>query len=358
MKVPHNVSYPSIQARSPLNHSRLVSAVPASPLQGCGIAHNTALCSFCNSTSKNAFPCLPPRHFSPHTRRAPCQLPPTGLRNLGVYLMSLPEQFGPYELHELINSGGMADLFLATDEQKQSLAIRRLQDKGAFDFTSKRRFLRGCEVLSHIHHHDFVIGYITHGKINGSYYLAMEYIEGNNLKLLAAEGDPVLAENIGNVLIESAQALEHVHDSGFIHLDFKPENIVLSRNAALRLVDFDLSIPKPDAAIKTKNNPGTPAYMSPEQLLRQPIDHRVDIFAYGVTAFELLTAQKPFPGETAEDIVRLQLERSAFKNPRDINPDIPVAMEKTILKCLEQNPEKRYPFASILVRDLQAALYV
>lgn len=270
----------------------------------------------------------------------------------------LPEQFGPYELHELINSGGMADLYLATDEQKQTLAIRRLQHKGAFDFTSKRRFIRGCEVLSHIHHHDFVIGYITHGKINGSYFLAMEYIEGNNLKLLAAENDPVLAENIGNILIESAQALEHVHDSGFIHLDFKPENIVLSRNAALRLVDFDLSIPKPDAPIKTKNNPGTPAYMAPEQLLRQPIDHRVDIWAYGVTAFELLTGQKPFPGESAEEIVRLQLDRSAFKNPRDLNPEIPVTMEKIILKCLEQNPEKRYPFASVLVRDLQAALYV
>lgn len=272
--------------------------------------------------------------------------------------MSLPEQFGPYELHELINSGGMADLYLATNEQKQTLAVRRLQHKGAFDFTSKRRFLRGCEVLSQIHHHDFVIGYIDHGKINGSFYLAMEYVEGNNLKLLAADSDPVLAENIATVLIESAQALEHVHDSGFIHLDYKPENILLSRNASLRLIDFDLSIPKPDQPTKTKNNPGTPAYMSPEQLLRQGIDHRVDIFAYGVTAFELLTGQKPFPGETAEDIVRLQLERSSFRSPREINSDIPVTLEKIVLKCLEQNPEKRYPFASVLVRDLQAALYV
>jgi len=272
--------------------------------------------------------------------------------------MSLPEQFGSYELHELINSGGMADLYLATNEQKQSLAIRRLRHKGAFDFTTKRRFLRGCEVLSHIHNHDFVIGYIDHGKINGAFYLAMEYIEGNNLKLLSADADPVLAENIGNVLIESAQALEHVHDSGFIHLDFKPENILLSRNAALRLVDFDLSIPKPEQPIKTKSNPGTPGYMAPEQLLRQEIDHRVDIFAYGVTAFELLTSQKPFPGETAEDIVRLQLDRSGFKTPRELNPEIPAALEKIILKCLEQNAEKRYPFASVLVRDLQAALYV
>jgi serine/threonine-protein kinase len=272
--------------------------------------------------------------------------------------MSLPEQFGPYELHELINSGGMADLYLATNPQKQPVAIRRLHKTGTFDFTSKKRFLRGCDVLSKIHHNEFVIGYIEHGKINGSYYLAMEYIEGNNLKLLAADNDPVLAENIGNILIESAQALEQVHDSGFIHFDFKPENLVLSRNASLRLVDFDLSIPRPEAPIRTKTNPGTPAYMSPEQLLRQPIDHRIDIFAYGVTAYELLTGQKPFPGESADEIVRLQLNRSAFRNPRELNPDIPVTLEKIILKCLEQDMEKRYPFMSVLVRDLQAALYV
>lgn len=272
--------------------------------------------------------------------------------------MDLPEQFGPFELHELVNTGGMADLFLATNDQKQTVAIRRLHKNGTFDFTSKRRFVGGCEILSRIHEHPFVIGYITHGKINGSYFLAMEYIEGNNLKLLSADGDPVLAENIGNVLIESAQALEHVHDSGFIHLDFKPENVMLSRNAALRLIDFDLSIPKPEEPIKTKNNPGTPAYMSPEQLLRQPIDHRVDIFAYGVMAFELLTGQKPFPGENAEEIVRLQMDRSSFKNPRELNPDIPVTLEKVILKCLEQSPDRRYPFTSVLVRDLQAALYV
>jgi serine/threonine protein kinase len=272
--------------------------------------------------------------------------------------MTLPEKYGRFELHELINSGGMADLYLATDEEKQPVAVRILKNSGAFDFTDKKRFTHGCEILSQIHHHEFVIGYIEHGKQSGSYYLAMEYIEGNNLKLLAADSDPVLAENIATVLIESAQALEHVHESGFIHLDFKPENILLSRNASLRLIDFDLAMVKPDAPVKTKKNPGTPAYMSPEQLLRQGIDHRTDIWAYGVTAFELLTGQKPFPGDSADEILRLQVERSGFQNPRDLNPDVPVAMEKILLKCLEQNPEKRYPFMSVLVRDLQAALYI
>lgn len=272
--------------------------------------------------------------------------------------MNLPEQFGPYELHELVNSGGMADLFLATDEEKRPLAIRRLHQTGRFDFTSKKRFLRGCQVLAAVHDHDLVTTYYGHGKLNGFYFVAMEYIEGDNLKLLAAQNDPVLAENIGNILIESAQAIEHVHDRGFIHMDFKPENVILSRNAALRLCDFDLSIPKPAAPTKTKDNPGTPAYMSPEQLLRQPIDHRVDIWAYGVTAYELLTGQKPFPGETPDEILSKQLNRSAFRLPREYNPDIPAALEKIILKCVEPEMDNRYPFSSVLVRDLQQALYV
>jgi eukaryotic-like serine/threonine-protein kinase len=292
----------------------------------------------------------------PHTHRAFAKRPDRSYLNSGK--MSLPEKFGRFELQELINSGGMADLFLATDENNQPVAIRRMHKKGVFDFTARGRFVRGCEVLSRIHDHEFVIGYLEHGKVDGSHYLAMEYIEGNNLKLLAAEANPVLGEHIGHILIESAQALEHVHDCGFIHLDFKPENIVLSRNGALRLVDFDLSIPRPERPEKTKNNPGTPSYMSPEQLQRQPIDHRADIFAYGVTAYELLAGFKPFPGETPDDILRQHLDRSEFQTLRDLNPDIPAALEKVVLKCLETDMEKRYPFTSVLVRDLQATLYV
>lgn len=272
--------------------------------------------------------------------------------------MSSPEQFGPYQLHELINTGGMAEIWLATDQDKKTVAIRRLIEQGMFDFTTKNRFVRGCEVLSKIHHNEYVIGYITHGKIKGNLFLAMEYIEGDNLKLLANQGDEVLSENIAQILIHMAKALEHVHECGFMHLDFKPENVLLSRGASLRLVDFDLSIPKPAKPEKYKTNPGTPAYMSPEQLLRQPIDHRVDIFAYGVAAYELLTGQKPFPGDSPDEILRRQLDRREFINPRDINPDIPASMEKVILKCIDQIPDQRYPFMTILVRDVENALYV
>jgi serine/threonine protein kinase len=84
----------------------------------------------------------------------------------------------------------------------------------------------------------------------------------------------------------------------------------------------------------------------------------VDIFAFGVMAYELLTNQKPFPGEDIRDIVARQLDRSSFQPPRRLNPDIPAALEKIVVKCLETDPARRYPFMSVLVRDLKQALYV
>lgn len=269
-----------------------------------------------------------------------------------------PGALGRFYLQELINCGGMAEIWLATDEAQKPYALRLLRSKSRFDFTNRKRFLNGCEILSQIHNHEFVIGYIEHGKIGGVPYLLMEYVEGANLKQLFAAGDPILEKVVGNVLIDMAVALEHVHDSGFMHLDFKPENVLVSRNGNVRLVDFDIAQPIPKKPTKMAKNPGTPAYMAPEQLQRLPIDHRVDIFAYGVSAYELLTNCKPFPGDTPDEVLRQQLDRSNFQAPRQINAEIPPGMEKILLKCLERDPDKRYSIASLLVRDLESVLYV
>ena len=267
-------------------------------------------------------------------------------------------QFGPYHLLELINSGGMADIWLARDERGRSCAVRRLHPHLRFDWTARKRFFSGCEVLSKIHDHDLVIGYYDHGTIRLTPFLAMEYVESNNLKELYARQDPLLGENAAQILIDLAMALAHVHENGFMHLDFKPENVLVTRNGKLRLVDFDLAQPIPEEPLKVKRNPGTPAYMAPEQLQRTQIDQRVDIFAYGVAAYELLTNQKPFPGDDPGEILARQLDRSSFLPPRALNPDVPAALEKIILKCLETEPGRRYPFVSVLARDVQTALYV
>ena len=265
-----------------------------------------------------------------------------------------PEKFGKYYLKELLNSGGLADIYLATDGRGKPYALRRLKKEHRFSFSARKRFSHGNKVLQKISGSPFIVGYVEHG----SDYLLMDYVEAENLKQLHARQDPVLVENVAQIILDAASGLSHMHEAGYIHLDFKPENILVSRNAAVRLCDFDTALPMPEKPVKLAQNPGTPAYMPPEQLQKQPLDGRADIFAFGVAAYELLSHKKPFPGDTPAEILAAQLAPEGAIPLREHNPDVPPALEKTVMRCLEREPNRRHPFASVLLRELQSALYV
>jgi len=268
------------------------------------------------------------------------------------------KKFGQYYLREKLNSGGMSEIWLVVDGRNKPFALRKLKHELRFNFTARRRFLRGCEILSKLTESDYVVGYVEHGKAEGTCYLVMDYVEAENLKELYARQDPLLSEHMAQILIDAATGLSHVHESGYMHLDFKPENILVTRNGAVRLIDFDMAQPLPETPVKFSKNPGTPGYMAPEQLKREPIDARVDIFAYGVSAYELLTYQKPFPGDSPGEILAAQLRPAGPILPREHNPALPPALEKVIMRCLEIDPDRRYPFSGVMLRDLQNALYV
>ena len=265
-----------------------------------------------------------------------------------------PEKFGRFYLRELLNSGGMADIWLVSDARGKIFALRRLKKELRFSFTARRRFTRGNEILAKLSGCENIVGYVEHG----SDYLLMDYVEAENLKLLIARQDPVLTENVAQILIDAAAGLQDVHEGGYMHLDFKPENGLVSRNGAVRLIDFDMAQPLPEKPVKFSKNPGTPGYMAPEQLQRAGIDGRADIFAYGVSAYELLTSKKPFPGDSPGEILAAQLRPGGPVRPRELNPEIPPALEQVVLRCLEREPERRYPFTSVLLREVQKALYV
>ncbi len=268
-----------------------------------------------------------------------------------------PIRFGPYLLQEQINAGGTAEIWTATNEDGEVLAIRKILDKHRFNFGQRGRFKNGADIHEQISPHEFIVGFIENGKIDGSLFVAMEFFECSNLKLLLARQDEILGEMIGNILVDMAKGLDYVHDCGFMHLDFKPENVLVSRNGTVKLCDFDLSLPKPESPKKFGKLPGTPAYMAPEQLRGEPFDQRADIFAYGVSAYELLTGQKPFIGDTAEGILACH-ESGEIIAPRELNPAIPGGMESILIKCLAVEPNARYGYVSVLVRDLQTVLYV
>lgn len=267
--------------------------------------------------------------------------------------------FGEYDLQEVVNSGGMADIWLATDPDHHTVAVRRLHSELLKDSKAKKRFVSGCEILEKVCDHPYIVQYLGHGKVKGDLFLAMEYCEFPNLKILISRNDPVLEQYVGNILIDVAEALEHIHDKGYLHYDFKPENILVSLNGNVRLCDFDLSRPIPETPTKMPDNPGTPVYMAPEQLRGREIDQRTDIFSFGVTMYETLTGQKPFDGKTSKDVLMQQKERSRFfAKPRDLNPSIPEDVERIILKCIEFEMNNRYPHISYLVAELRKALYV
>ena len=268
------------------------------------------------------------------------------------------QTFGRFHLKELLNSGGMAEIWLVTDNRGKPYALRRLKRELRFSFSARRQFWRGCKILAELNDRDHIVGYVEHGKAGGTCYLTMDYVEADNLKELYARHDPVLTENVAQIIIDMATGLSHIHESGYMHLDFKPENVLVSRNGAVRLIDFDLAQPFPEEPVRLPKNAGTPGYMPPEQLKREPLDGRADIYAFGVAAYELLTNQKPFPGATPGEILSAQLSPAGPIAPRDHNPDIPPLLENVILKCLHIQPERRYATAGILVRDLHQALYV
>jgi serine/threonine-protein kinase len=261
--------------------------------------------------------------------------------------------FANYTVLERLNRGGMADIYLATDRQGQKVVLRILLPEFRLSWTRIRQFRWGCKVLSQLDHPN-IVRLIEDGKFNGQRYAVIEYVDGPNLRERLLKSDPGLQANRIKLLVGMASALAHLHERGYLHLDFKPENVVVPRTYDPKLVDFDLAIERPAAPKRVRSLSGTFAYLAPEQIARQPLDERADIFAFGVTAYEILTGIKPITGNTRDEIVKKYADSNAHIKPlRALAPDIPPHIERTVLKCLENDMYRRYPSMPLVIRDLQ-----
>jgi len=260
---------------------------------------------------------------------------------------------------ERIAKGGLATIWLASAEDGQTVALRVMHDNFRMGSSGPKLFRRGCEVMEALPPHLNIVGYHGQSKTNGREYAVLDYVEGPCLRELMVRKSDQLDEILSDLVVELAAALEHVHDHGFMHLDLKPENIIISRGGRLYLCDFDTAQPIPDKPIKIEKKSGTPFYMPPEVTNGWKFDHRADIYAYGVTIYELLTDVKPFEGQTQKAMLANQLNsRYRIRKPREFNENIPVALENLILKCLSFIPEKRPPNMTVLVRELHKIMGV
>ncbi|MBI1876109.1 MAG: protein kinase [Acidobacteria bacterium] len=267
------------------------------------------------------------------------------------------QKFGHYRIVETLGQGGMGVVYRAYDERlERDVCVKVLHPGTLVDEAARQRFRNEALALSRLNHpniatvHDFD----TVGEVD---FVVMEYIAGTTLALRLRRGALPESE-VAALGTQILAALEEAHDHGVIHRDLKPGNIMVTPKGQVKVLDFGLaklsrSKVDPDLTVTATERHmmlGTLPYMSPEQLMGQPIDARSDLWAAGVVLYEMATGQRPFPTSDWASSVNGILNRTP-RAPREVNPRVSVALEAIICKALEKDPARRYESSKEMLAD-------
>lgn len=206
--------------------------------------------------------------------------------------------------------------------------------------------------------HPNVVRTLEYGHKGREYFIVMEYIDGPNLKQLIDQGNERWSDNRFQIVLEAGRGLAYIHKHQLVHRDFCPKNILLAADGTVKLIDFGLAIP---AQMKQRwrwDRSGTAAYMAPEQVRGQKVDIRTDVYAYGVSMYEILTGRRPFPDNPdkyKKMAVHLNIEP---KSPRRHNPHIPVALEHVMFRAMAKDTNDRYPSVDAMLKEIYAVANV
>jgi serine/threonine protein kinase/Tfp pilus assembly protein PilF len=320
-----------------------------------------------------------------------------------------PKRLGDFELLREIGRGGMGVVFEARQiSLKRRVALKVLPPAVGLTQQARRRFEREAQAAAKLHHTNIVPVHAI-GEDEGHHFYAMDLVEGHSLdhvlRQLVDEGSSaLLAETVtraaselprqpgsssesrpattsggdsltslgdtstgsrpwfdavAKLIAEVADALDYAHDRGVIHRDIKPANLMLSREGRLCITDFGLArIVREPGMTVSGSFLGTPAYMSPEQIAagRVKLDHRTDVYSLGAVLYELLTLQRPFKGESREEVLSAIIAKDP-RSPRKLNGKIPQDLETICLKALEKDPDRRYGTAGELAQDLRQYMH-
>jgi HAMP domain-containing protein len=265
-----------------------------------------------------------------------------------------------YEIKEVLGSGGMGVVYRAWDRQLQEpIAIKTLRPEALqADATSLERFKQEIRLARRITHRNVLR---THdlGEVDGTYYITMEYAEGTSLaELLKKRGRlPVgVALTIGKQL---CRALEVAHEAGVVHRDIKPQNLMIDPGGFLKVMDFGIARlaegHRPAEAGLTRQGMmiGTPEYMSPEQLLAGEVDGRADLYAVGAVLFECVTGRSVFEAPSVTAMIAAHLQDTP-EDPHQLNPEVPEAFARVILKALAKERKDRWQTAAEMYEALES----
>jgi beta-lactam-binding protein with PASTA domain/tRNA A-37 threonylcarbamoyl transferase component Bud32 len=256
---------------------------------------------------------------------------------------------GRYRIVRKLGSGGMANVYLAEDEDLgRRVAIKILNERYANDDLFIERFRREAKSAAALSHPNIVSVY-DRGEAEGTYYIAMEVIEGRSLKeLIMTRGPLPIAQAIAYTH-EMLEALRFAHRHGIIHRDIKPHNILIGER--LKVTDFGIARAGASQMTEAGSIMGTAQYLSPEQARGAPVTASSDLYSAAIVLYEMLTGKVPFTGDSAIEIAMKHLNDPP-KPPSKIRPEIPEELDAVVLRALAKNPEDRYQTAEEFSEDL------
>jgi serine/threonine-protein kinase len=261
---------------------------------------------------------------------------------------------GRYHVVRKLGTGGMANVYLAEDQELgRRVAIKMLDDRHAQDEQFVERFRREAKNAAGLTHPNIVSIY-DRGEAEGTYYIAMEYLDGRTLKeLLVARGPTPIAVAI-DYARQILAALGFAHRNGVVHRDIKPHNVSVASDGRVKVMDFGIARAGTSQMTETGSIIGTAQYLSPEQAKGAPVGPASDIYSVGIVLYEMLTGSVPFTGDTPLEIAMKHLSTTP-EPPSERRPEVPHELDSIVLRALAKNPADRYPSAEAMDADLARA---
>ena len=269
---------------------------------------------------------------------------------------------GRYELDGVVGRGGMAEVYRARDIRLDRIvAVKTLREDLARDPTFQARFRREAQSAASLNHPSIVAVYDTGEDMAGPTpvpYIVMEYVDGRTLRELLRDDRRLLPERALEITDGVLRALDYSHRNGIIHRDIKPGNVMLTRQAEVKVMDFGIARAVSDTQAtmtQTAQVIGTAQYLSPEQARGERVDARSDLYSTGCLLYELLTGRPPFTGDSPVAIAYQHVRENPIP-PSRVDPEIPPWADSIVLKAMAKDPAERYQSAAEMRTDIQRAL--
>ncbi|MBV9957799.1 MAG: tetratricopeptide repeat protein [Acidobacteria bacterium] len=275
-------------------------------------------------------------------------------------------RFSHYEIRSQLGAGGMGEVYLAEDTRlRRAVAIKFITRHKEISPAAEKRFLREARAASQLNHPNIITIYEA-GETDNHAYIVMEYVEGQSLRELIL-GCDLKPQTTLDIALQISDALMEAHEHNVIHRDIKPENILFTERGRIKVLDFGLAR-NFSSLVTDQDGPtvvdsltdsgaivGTLPYMSPEQLRREPLDRRSDIFSFGIVLFEMLTGVHPFKGHNAFEIASLILNREEVRTDC-FAPDVPPSVRALIARVLAKDRDRRFQTFAEVRRELETVL--